>query len=93
LIKRESYQTEKKDKVYDTLLYTYYANKLVEEKRIIQTGETSYILKFTYTVEGLPFETIQDKKKDELNIVYAKDYRLMNDLEIVLKAWRNIGKS
>jgi len=37
-------------------------------------------------------ETIQDKKKDELNIVYAKDYRLMNDLEIVLKAWRNIGK-
>ena len=38
-------------------------------------------------------ETIQDKKKDELNIVYAKDYRLMNDLEIVLKAWQNIGKS
>ena len=38
-------------------------------------------------------ETIQEKKKDELNIVYAKDYRLMNDLEIVLKAWRNIGKS
>ena len=37
-------------------------------------------------------ETIQEKKKDELNIVYAKDYRLMNDLEIVLKAWRNIGK-
>ena len=38
-------------------------------------------------------ENIQEKKKDELNIVYAKDYRLMNDLEIVLKAWRNIGKS
>jgi O-antigen biosynthesis protein len=37
-------------------------------------------------------EKIQEKKKDELNIVYAKDYRLMNDLEIVLKAWRNIGK-
>lgn len=37
-------------------------------------------------------ETIQEKKKDELNIVYAKDYRLMNDLEIVLKGWRNIGK-
>lgn len=38
-------------------------------------------------------ETIPEKKKDELNIVYAKDYRLMNDLEIVLKAWKNIGKS
>ena len=38
-------------------------------------------------------ENIQEKKKDELNIVYAKDYRLINDLEIVLKVWRNIGKS
>lgn len=38
-------------------------------------------------------KTIADKKKDELNIVYAKDYKLMNDLEIVLKAWRNIEKS
>jgi GT2 family glycosyltransferase len=37
-------------------------------------------------------ETIPQKKKDELNIVYAKDYRLMNDLEIVLKAWKNIGQ-
>ncbi|HEY3370009.1 MAG TPA: glycosyltransferase [Prolixibacteraceae bacterium] len=36
---------------------------------------------------------IPEKKKDELNIVYAKDYRLMNDLEIVLKAWKNIGTS
>ena len=38
-------------------------------------------------------ETIPEKKKDELNIVYAKDYRLMNDLEIVLKVWKNIGQS
>jgi GT2 family glycosyltransferase len=38
-------------------------------------------------------DTIPEKKEDELNIVYAKDYRLMNDLEIVLKAWKNIGKS
>ena len=37
-------------------------------------------------------ENIPEKKKDELNIVYAKDYRLMNDLEIVLKAWKNIGQ-
>jgi len=37
-------------------------------------------------------ETIPQKKKDELNIVYAKDYQLMNDLEIVLKAWKKIGQ-
>jgi len=38
-------------------------------------------------------ENIPDKKKDELNIVYAKNYRLLNDLEIVGKAWKDIGKS
>jgi len=38
-------------------------------------------------------ENLPQKKKDELNIVYAKDYRLMNDLDIVLKAWKNIGQS
>ncbi len=38
-------------------------------------------------------ETIPQKKKDELNVIYAKNYRLMNDLEIVLKAWKNIGQS
>ena len=37
--------------------------------------------------------TLPQKKKDELNIVYAKDYRLMNDMEIVLKALKNIGQS
>jgi GT2 family glycosyltransferase len=36
---------------------------------------------------------LPQKKKDELNIVYAKDYRLMNDMEIVLKALKNIGQS
>ena len=33
---------------------------------------------------------IPDKKKDELDIVYAKDYQLMNDFEIVFKSWRKI---
>jgi hypothetical protein len=37
-------------------------------------------------------ENIPDKKKEELDIVYAKDYQLLNDLEIVLKTWRKIGK-
>jgi len=38
-------------------------------------------------------ETISDKKKDELDIIYAKDYRIFNDFEILRKAWRKIGKS
>lgn len=38
-------------------------------------------------------EPIPEKKKDELNMVYAKNYRLMNDFEIVLKAWKTIGKN
>ncbi len=37
-------------------------------------------------------EAIPEKKKDELNMVYAKNYRLVNDLEIVAKGWKNIGK-
>ena len=37
-------------------------------------------------------KTITQKKKDELNIVYAKDYRVANDLEIVFKAWKKIGQ-
>jgi len=59
LVKMESFQTEKKEKVYDTFIYTYFNNKLVEEKRIIQTGATSYVLKYTYTSNGFPDETIQ----------------------------------
>lgn len=45
------------------------------------------------TTAALFPENIPDKKKDELNIVYAKNYRLMNDFEIVMKAWKNIGKN
>lgn len=37
-------------------------------------------------------ETLPEKKREELNMIYAKNYRLMNDLEIVVKAWKNIGK-
>lgn len=74
LVKKESFQTEKKDKVYDTFIYTYYNNKLVEEKRIIQTGATSYVLKFTYTSYGFPDETIQDGNVIEKN--YYSDGRL-----------------
>lgn len=37
-------------------------------------------------------ESISEKMKEELNLVYAKNYKLTTDLEIVLKAWKNIGK-
>lgn len=67
LTKKESFQTEEKDKVYDTFIYTYQSGKLTEEKRIIQTGATSYVLKFTYTSKGFPDETIQDGNVIEKN--------------------------
>jgi len=38
-------------------------------------------------------ESIPEKMKEELNMVYAKNYRLLNDLEIITKAWRKIGQS
>jgi O-antigen biosynthesis protein len=38
-------------------------------------------------------ETISEKKKDELDIIYAKDYKIFNDLTIILKSWRKIGQS
>ncbi len=38
-------------------------------------------------------ESITEKKKAELDIIYAKDYQLLNDFEIVWKTWRKIRKS
>ncbi len=35
--------------------------------------------------------SIPEKKKDELDVVYAKDYKVRNDLEIIIKCWRKIG--
>ena len=37
-------------------------------------------------------ENIPEKKKAELDMVYAKDYQLLNDLEIVMKTWKNMGE-
>lgn len=37
-------------------------------------------------------ENLPEKKREELNMIYAKNYRPLNDLEIVFKAWKNIGK-
>ena len=35
---------------------------------------------------------LSEEKKDELNILYAKDYQPVHDLEYILKAWRKLGK-
>jgi len=67
LTKKSSYQTEEKDKLYDQLVYKYKNGKLVEEKRIIITGEPGYVKTYTYTADGLPNETIQDGDVIEKN--------------------------
>lgn len=59
-------------------------------------GELSHLPKLREGVlspESIFPETVSGKKRNELNILYAKNYRMANDLEIVRKAWRNIGKS
>jgi len=38
-------------------------------------------------------ESLPEKKKNELDMVYAKDYRVRNDLEIILKSWKKLGQS
>lgn len=67
LLKKSSYQSEQKDEVYDQLIYKYKNGILIEEKRIIRTGATSYIKTFSYTPDGLPDETIQDGNVIEKN--------------------------
>jgi O-antigen biosynthesis protein len=42
---------------------------------------------------GMFFETLhgEDQVK-QLNILYAKDYRLMSDLELIIRYWKNLDK-
>jgi len=51
------------------------------------------IKKGVFSPASLFSETLSEKKQDELDIVYAKDYRVRNDLEIILKSWKRIGQS
>ena len=67
LVKKESFQTVEKDNVYDTFLYEYKNGKLVEEKRVIITGETSYVIKYFYNHDGTPDKTIKDGNVIEKN--------------------------
>ncbi len=44
------------------------------------------------TTASLFPENMTSKKADELNMIYAKNYRLINDVEILYRAWQKIGK-
>lgn len=67
LVKKESFQTEEKNKVFDTFLYKYKYNQLVEEKRIIITGATDYVIKYNYNRDGTLDEKIQNGNVIERN--------------------------
>ena len=38
-------------------------------------------------------ESVDTNTVDKLNMLYAKDYRIYNDLNIIMKAYRNLGRS
>jgi hypothetical protein len=67
LVKKESFQDETKENVYDTFVYSYKNGRLHEEKRIIRTGKTSYVKKYFYTAKGFIDEITQDGNVVEKN--------------------------
>lgn len=67
LVKKESFQDEAKENVYDTFVYSYKNGRLHEEKRIILTGKTSYVKKYFYTPDGFIDEIIKDGNVVEKN--------------------------
>jgi O-antigen biosynthesis protein len=44
-------------------------------------------------VDGLTNKIISDTLKERMNIMYAKDYKVINDLTILVKAFRSLGRS
>jgi hypothetical protein len=67
LVKKESFQDEAKENVYDTFVYSYKNGRLYEEKRIIKTGKTSFVKKYFYTTKGFIDEITKDGKVVEKN--------------------------
>ena len=67
LVKKESFQDEAKENVYDTFVYAYKNGRLNEEKRIILTGKTSYVKKYFYTPNGFIDEITKDGNVVEKN--------------------------
>jgi hypothetical protein len=43
-------------------------------------------------LDGLEVEEPDEKGLSRLNMLYAKDYRVANDLNIVFKGFRNLGR-
>lgn len=42
-------------------------------------------------ISGLGVDAKNEDTRYRLNMLYAKDYKLLNDIEIVWRAWRNLG--
>jgi hypothetical protein len=45
-----------------------------------------------YPLDALKTKNISEDEKGRLNILYARDYHLVNDLNILLKGFRNLGR-
>lgn len=45
------------------------------------------------TIDGLRKNDLDDETIQRLNLLYAKDYRLEADLEIIWRAWKDLGRS
>ena len=43
-------------------------------------------------VDALKHETPEKGIVEKVNLLYAKDYRVLNDLNILLKGFRNLGR-
>ena len=79
------------------VFYKNIANVLAGRKSWVgycsdSTGQLPTIKKGVLSPASTFSVSLPQKKLDELNIVYAKDYQLTNDLEIVFKAWKKIGQ-
>jgi|WetSurMetagenome_2_1015567.scaffolds.fasta_scaffold175328_2 hypothetical protein len=67
LVKKSSYTTTEKDKVYDYFTYSYKNGKLSEEERILQTGKVSYHKDYFYNKDGMLDYVVQDGNIIEKN--------------------------
>jgi GT2 family glycosyltransferase len=56
------------------------------------TGNLPFLKKGVLTpVEGKNIEGLSEETIDGLNFIYAKDYKLINDVQLILKGLKNIG--
>jgi len=43
-------------------------------------------------VDGIKYRSVSNEMLDKLNLLYARDYKLSNDLNIILKGYRELGR-